>query len=59
MQIKPNIKSVAPRYRPIHKVWLKVLDSVVRVLSFGSACVVSIEKVRPIRWNGVIKSEQE
>lgn len=63
MQLKPNEfkcdgrgTRFAPRFRPFFTMWIKVLDLLVRVLTFGSARVVSVDnKSGFIKWDGVIR----
>lgn len=48
-----------PRRHPVRDAWHKVLDVLVRVLSFGTARVVVIEKEVCFRnWRGIIRSNR-
>ena len=46
---------VVPRRPWLLDVWLKVLDAVVRVLTFGRGRVVRGPLRGPVRWDGILK----
>ena len=63
MQVKPKGMSVdgqfrgfVPRRRPLFGLWLKLLNAVVRLLTFGRARVVSVyDTVHCKNWDGIIR----
>jgi hypothetical protein len=63
MQIRPEAMGVSgrfrgfvPRRRPIFDMWIKVLNVVVRALTFGKARVVPMRDVVYFRnWDGIIR----
>jgi hypothetical protein len=67
MQIRADVMGVdgrfrgfVPRRRPIFGLWLKFLNAVVRMLTFGKARVVLMRDVVHFRnWEGVIRRKIE
>jgi hypothetical protein len=63
MQIRPEGMGISgresgfvPHRRPILDMWIKVLNVVVRALTFGKARVVPMRKVAYFRnWDGIIR----
>lgn len=63
MQIRPEgmgvsgrFRGFVPRRRPIFGLWLKFLNAVVRMLTFGKARVVPMRDVVYFRnWDGIIR----
>ena len=48
-------KGVAPQRPGLMDVWLKTLDALVRVLTFGRGRVVRGPLRGPVRWDGNLK----
>ncbi len=48
-------KGIAPRRPGLMDAWLKVLDVLVRVLTFGRGRVVRGPLRGPVRWDGNLK----
>lgn len=48
-------KGVAPRRPGLMDVWLKTLDVLVRILTFGRGRVVRGPLHGPVRWDGNLK----
>lgn len=46
---------ISPTQNPITKIWISLLNVIVRVLTLGRAHVVVSDYRAPIRWNGVIR----
>ena len=46
---------VVPRRPGLMDAWLRVLDAVVRVLTFGRGRVVRGPLLGPVRWDGILK----
>ena len=57
MIMQPDLKGgcVVPRRLGLMDAWLRVLDAVVRVLTFGRGRVVREMARGPIRWYGNLK----
>lgn len=63
MQIRPEgmgvdwrLSGFVPRRRPIFGLWLKFLNVVVRMLTFGKARVVPMRDVVHFRnWDGILR----
>jgi len=54
LESSPN--EFAPEYHPIRDLWLKVIDTLVCIITLGNGRVVPRKSHRrPIKWNGVMK----
>ena len=57
-EMRPSMaceKGVVPRRPGVIDMWLKVLDALVRVLTFGRGRVVRGPLRGPVRWDGNLK----
>ena len=54
-QMKSGAKCIVPSFHPIRDAWLRFLDIVVRVATFGNGRVVPYERHGPIHWDGILR----